>query len=152
MSITTWWWIAFFLLVAAEMVTGTFYLLMVALGIGAAALLSYGDTSLTQQVGAAAAISAGAVALWHVYRAKRLGTGTGTGTGTDMSMDIGQTVMVASWEPDHTAKVLYRGAAWTAIAAQGHTNLQPGLHHIAAIDGSRLRIKPAEPDSAATPS
>lgn len=138
MSITTWWWIAFFVLLAAEMVTGTFYLLMVAVGIGAAALLSYTDTTLTQQVAAAAAISAGAVAAWHIYRAKRLATGH------DVSMDIGQTVMVTSWEPDHTAKVQYRGATWTAAAAHGHTDLQPGLHHIAAIDGSKLRIAPGD--------
>ena len=135
MSITTWWWIAFFVLLAAEMVTGTFYLLMVALGIGAAALLSHADTTLTQQV-AAAAISAGAVAAWHIGRAKRLATDQ------TVSMDIGQTVMVTSWGPDQTAKVLYRGATWTAAAVQGHTHLQPGPHHIAAIDGSQLRIAP----------
>lgn len=136
MSITTWWWIAFFVLLAAEMVTGTFYLLMVALGIGAAALLSHADTTLTQQVAAAAAISAGAVAAWHIGRAKRLATDQ------TVSMDIGQTVMVTSWGPDQTAKVLYRGATWTAAAVQGHTHLQPGPHHIAAIDGSQLRIAP----------
>jgi hypothetical protein len=38
-SWSTWWWIATGALVAAELVTGTFYLLMLALGTAVAALV-----------------------------------------------------------------------------------------------------------------
>ena len=136
MSITTWWWIGFFVLLATELVTGTFYLLMAALGLAAAALLSYADTTLTQQLTVAAVVSSGAVAVWHMAKGRQ------RTRSADTSMDIGQTVTVDAWQADATTRVHYRGADWTAIAAAPDTPQTLGAHRIVAIDGSRLRITP----------
>lgn len=135
-SLTTWWWIACIALVGAELVTGTFYLLMAALGLAAAALLSYTDATLTQQVATAAVVSGGAVAIWHFIRAR-------TRPASDPVLaDVGQTVHVSAWREDGTATVQYRGAPWTAVMAQADAPTAPGPHHIVSVDGPRLRIAP----------
>ena len=41
LSLSTWWWIVAGVLVAAELATGTFYLLMVAIGCAAGALAAH---------------------------------------------------------------------------------------------------------------
>ena len=55
------WWIAAGLLVAAEMFTGTFYLLMLAIGMTAGAVAAHLGLSQTAQMAAAAIVSATAV-------------------------------------------------------------------------------------------
>jgi membrane protein implicated in regulation of membrane protease activity len=139
MSITTWWWLACLALVGAELVTGTFYLLMAALGLAAGALLSYADTTLTQQITVAALVSAGAVVSWHAYRLR-----TRQAHDND-PMDVGQTVNVTAWQADGTARVHHRGADWTALPAPGHAAGTLGVHTITAVDGARLRIAPNTP-------
>ncbi len=52
-------------LVIAELMTGTFYLLMLSLGATAAALTAYADGSLTWQIVIAALIGGGSAVLWH---------------------------------------------------------------------------------------
>lgn len=136
MSITTWWWLACLALVGAELVTGTFYLLMGALGLAAGALVSYGDTTLTQQIAVAAVVASGAVVSWHAYRTRT------RRASDDEPMDVGQTVTVAAWQPDGSARVHYRGADWTALPAPGYSPGSLGVHTITAVDGARLRIAP----------
>ncbi|MEK9804034.1 MAG: NfeD family protein, partial [Curvibacter sp.] len=50
MADTTLWWLAAGILVAAELVTGTFYLLMLALGLGAGALAADAGLAGTVQL------------------------------------------------------------------------------------------------------
>lgn len=136
MSITTWWWIACIALVGAELVSGTFYLLMAALGLAAAAMLSYTDATLTQQVATAAVVSGGAVSLWHLIRARR------KAEPDPVQADIGQIVQVTAWQTDGSTRVNYRGAQWTATLAEPAASPKPGPHRIVAVDGPRLRIAP----------
>ena len=54
LSAATLWWVAAGIAVAAELATGTFYLLMIALGLGAGAVAAHAGLSATWQVTAAA--------------------------------------------------------------------------------------------------
>ena len=65
LSQATEWWIAAGVLVAAELATGTFYLLMLALGCVAGALGAHAGFTSTAQLVIGAAVGAGATALWH---------------------------------------------------------------------------------------
>ena len=136
MSITTAWWLACMALIGAELVSGTFYLLMVALGLTAGALTSYGDTTLTQQITVAGVVAVGAVISWHLYRMKT------RAPNDDDPLDVGQTVNVTAWQTNGTTRVHYRGADWTALPATGYTGGDLGQHRITAVEGSQLRIAP----------
>ncbi len=121
-------------LVAVELATGTFYLLMLALGLAAAAISAHAHAAFATQIAVAALVGGGTVAAWHVYRIRK-----GTGSGADMvQLDVGEKVQVMAWEGDGTARVQYRGAAWTAIYESPGVALQPGWHVIKRMQGNRL--------------
>jgi membrane protein implicated in regulation of membrane protease activity len=137
-SLSTWWWIATGALVAAELATGTFYLLMLALGTAAAALAAHAGVAFTGELLAAALVGGGAVALWHVKRSREPAAPP-VQENRDVILDIGERVRVAQWDSDGTSRVTYRGAAWSARFA-GSGVPQPGEHVIRAIDGNSLLL------------
>jgi membrane protein implicated in regulation of membrane protease activity len=132
------WWLAVGALVALELVTGTFYLLMLALGGAAAAIAAYAGAGASAQIVCAALVGGGAVALWHVRRARH-GTELPAQTNPNVNLDIGELVQVQAWNPDGTAQVQYRGAAWTAIHRSG-VSPAPGKHRVAELVGNRLLL------------
>ena len=139
LSIPTLWAIAAGVAVAAELATGTFYLLMIALGLaagGVAALLGFGQAA---QVISAALIGGGATAVWHWRRFKQPQSAPSR-ENRDVNLDIGETVQVTEWAADGTAQVQYRGAGW-AVRYAGHGAPHPGAHVIRAIEGSRLLLE-----------
>ncbi|XHS77334.1 NfeD family protein [Burkholderiaceae bacterium UC74_6] len=138
MSSATLWWIACGALVAAELATGTFYLLMLALGAAAAALAGWLGFDLPVQFIAAAVIGGGAVLLWHRKRSAQAG-GLPAGANPDVNIDIGQTVQVASWAGDGSATVKYRGADWR-VRFIGDGSPEAGVHKIRAVEGSTLLL------------
>lgn len=140
-SAATWWWLAAGALVAAELATGTFYLLMLALGCAAAALAGHAGLAATAQVAAAALVGGGATAAWHFKRASRPRSAPSE-RNADMLLDIGQRVQVARWEHGTHTQVQYRGASWTA-QYEGPGTPQPGEHVIVSVQGSELRLAPA---------
>ncbi|RYF40251.1 MAG: NfeD family protein, partial [Comamonadaceae bacterium] len=71
MAEPTIWWILAGITVALELATGTFYLLMLALGLVAGALSAHLGLGITGQILTAAIIGSGAVALWSVIRSRR---------------------------------------------------------------------------------
>jgi membrane protein implicated in regulation of membrane protease activity len=111
-SLSTWWWIASGALVAAELATGTFYLLMLALGAAAGAIAAHLGLGLNAQMLSAAVVGGGAVAAWHW---KRGGTRpkVRAAENRDVNLDIGEQVEVAEWQADGSASVQYRGARWS---------------------------------------
>ena len=60
MEESTIWWLAAGAVVVAELLTGTFYLLMVAIGLVAAALAAHLGLPITAQIVAAAVVGGGA--------------------------------------------------------------------------------------------
>ena len=138
----TWWWIGAGLLVAAELASGTFYLLMVALGMGAGAVAAHLGAGTTAQIVVAALIAGGATALWH-WRRMRAPRSAPFQSNRDVNLDVGERVRVDAWGADRTARVSYRGAGWTVVFG-GDGVPAPGEFTIAAVEGSRLVVKPLE--------
>jgi membrane protein implicated in regulation of membrane protease activity len=139
----TLWWLVAGLLVLAELLTGTFYLLMLAVGMAAAALASHLGYGLTAQLLTAAVVGGGAVVIWHLRRPRRIDA-LPAGANPDVVLDVGQRVHVTHWQHDGTARVQYRGASWTARLATPPADGAPvpGDHVIRAIDGSLLMLSP----------
>ena len=73
MNNPTIWWLVAGALVALELTTGTFYLLMLALGAAAGAVVAHAGAGFTVQVVVAAAVGGLAVVVWNAYRQRQLG-------------------------------------------------------------------------------
>lgn len=140
-SAATLWWVVAGVLVAAELASGTFYLLMLALGAAAAALAAHLHLPLTGQLVAAAMMGGGAVALWHVRR-QRGPASAPAAANRDLNLDIGERVQVEHWDAQGQARVHHRGADWAARYS-GAGAPAPGVHVIRAIEGSELLLERA---------
>jgi membrane protein implicated in regulation of membrane protease activity len=139
-AVSTGWWVAAGLLVAVELASGTFYLLMLALGAAAGAVAAHLGAGFNTQVVVAALLGGGATALWHFKRFRGPRSAVAEAN-PDVNLDIGQTVQVDSWGSDGTARVMYRGASW-AVIFDGANAPAPGEHTIVAVRGSRLVVAP----------
>ncbi|WP_085315918.1 NfeD family protein [Derxia lacustris] len=133
MQATSWGLVALGLM-ALEMAVGTFYVLMLALGAGAAALVALTGAGTVVQSLVAAAVASSAVLL---LRRRRARSGRGA---TDLGLDLGQPVEVAAWNAG-LARVHYRGSEWEAELAHGEP-AAAGPHHIVAVRGARLVLGP----------
>ena len=68
MADSTIWWLLTGSAVAVELLTGTFYLLMLAIGLAAAAVAAHLGLPQTGQLVVAAIVGGGAVVGWHLVR------------------------------------------------------------------------------------
>ena len=137
------WWLAAGLLVAAELATGTFYLLMVGLGCAAGALAAHAGLGGTAQMVVAAIVGAGATTAWHLKRMQSPRAAPAE-SNRDVNLDIGQSLHVVHWAADGSARAPYRGASW-AVRYAGSGTPQAGEHVIVALNGNELRVKPVQP-------
>lgn len=138
---STLWWVVAGVLVAAELATGTFYLLMVALGAVAGAMSAHAGLGATAQLAVAAVVAGTATLAWHLKR--RAGPAPALEANPDVNLDVGSEVQVLQWQPDGTTRVAYRGASWTARHAGGGLPPAPGPHRIVAVEGgNRLVLAP----------
>lgn len=151
MDASTFWWMACASAVLLELLSGTFYLLMLATGLAAAALAAQAGLGGTTPIWVAAGVSGAAVGLLWLIRLlrRRRGAADMTDTRRDVHLDIGEIVDVVSWDAHHHTDVHYRGAQWAATL-QAAPNPQsgaqpapaPGPHRIVALDGNRLVLAP----------
>ena len=136
------WWVGVGVLVVAELLTGTFYLLMIALGFLAGALLQLAGFAPHVQVAAAAAV---AIIAMIVLRRSGLGRKQkrDTSANPDVNLDIGSTVTVVAWH-DGRARVQYRGADWDVELATGERD-DAHEYQVSAVRGNSLIVvaKPA---------
>ncbi|RJF95413.1 NfeD family protein [Noviherbaspirillum saxi] len=127
-------------LVVLEMFTGTFYLLMIGIGMAAAGLASLGTSNRPVQLLIAAAIG---IAATYALRKTRWGHIARRDAARDpnVNLDIGQTVHVDAWSGNEgepkTARIMYRGAYWDAELQDGSA-ARPGAFVIREIRGNRL--------------
>ena len=136
------WWIAAGLAIAAELATGTLYLLMIAAGLVAAAICAHLGLGASVQLLAAAVVGGGATALWHARRSGQDKATEPARSNRDVNLDVGERVKVAHWSADGTARVEYRGSTWVARLHSGAAAL-PGEHRVAAVEGNWLVLEPA---------
>lgn len=139
MAESTVWWLLTGALVALELMTGTFYLLMLGVGAAAGALAAHTGAGLTSQVVVAALVALAAVTVWTWLRRRKPGDPSARAQ-RSVNLDIGETVQVDAWSDDGTAQVRYRGASWTAVLPNGAT-AQPGPHRVVELVGSRLLVE-----------
>jgi membrane protein implicated in regulation of membrane protease activity len=129
------WIVVGIVLVVAELLTGTFYLVVLGTaGFVAAAVAYFGGTFILQILVAGGIAVAGV--LW--IRAHRRKNAT-----PDMpSLDVGQAVTLDSWvnRDDGLARVVYRDALWDAHV-EGEVRGERGeLLFIRRVDGSTLLV------------
>lgn len=135
-------------LVVLELFAGTFYLLMVAFGLVAGALVALTGAAMWLQLLAAAAV--GVIATLALRRGKFGKAGKiDAAHDPNVNLDIGQQVYVAKWHVQPGiqpgARVMYRGAMWDVELAPGSA-VRPGAFTIQEIRGSRLIVGGAAAD------
>jgi len=134
------WLIAGFILVIVELVTGTFYLLVIGIAAFAGAGVAYAGGTFVWQAVAAAVIAVAGLIWAHRYRQtispKRM-----------QGLDFGQPAAFESWVNKSTAqaRVKYRDALWNAQVA-GDVSGEPGeILYIISVDGSTLKVSKTRP-------
>jgi membrane protein implicated in regulation of membrane protease activity len=137
------WLIAGFVLAIAEMVTGTFYLLVIALGTFAGAFVAWlGLNELMQAIIGSVVAVAGVLFVHHWHRRNR------PGEKSDNFLDRGQPVVLEGWsnETARIARVKYRGASWDAKLARPDEHPVPGTTlYIEGQEGNTLVVGLAPP-------
>lgn len=139
MADSTIWWVLAGGAVALELVTGTFYLLMLGVGLAAGALAAHAGVAVTGQLVAAAVVGGGAVAGCYLLRGRKAPAAPASAN-PDVQIDVGESVHVEAWLADHTAQVRYRGAAWTVVPFGGAPQ-GPGPHRVREVSGNRLVVE-----------
>jgi membrane protein implicated in regulation of membrane protease activity len=138
----SYWLAAAGVTVILELFSGTFYLLMIAIGLAAGAVAALLGAGAALQTLLAAAVG---VAATVVLRRSRFGRQQGqvrAERDPNVNLDIGQTVHVPAWQ-DGTARVMYRGALWDVEldrSAAPDAGAAPGQYTIREVRGSRLIV------------
>ena len=135
------WIIVGFALAIVELLTGTFYLLMLAVAaFGAGAVAWLGQGFPLQAVVAAAIASAGCWAV-HVWRARNASEQMAP-------VDADQPASFESWvdEAAGLARVRYRGASWEAQVEPGEASLAAGtVVYVRQVRGNVVEVARRRP-------
>lgn len=137
------WLVLGFVLVIVELVSGTFYLLVLGVGAFVAAVVAYAGGNVLAQamVGSIVAIG-GALAVyrWHARKPRN--------ASDDNFLDRGQPAVLESWtdEAGSLVRVRYRGTSWDARVVGAATRPAPGTTlYISGQEGSTLLVVPSPP-------
>lgn len=134
------WILAGFALMIVELLTGTFYLLMLGGAAFGGALIAWLGQGFPLQAivsGTLAATGCYLVYAWHERNA-----------GSQMaSIDAGQPANFESWtdEPARFARVRYRGASWDARVAGDGPLARGAIVYVTATEGNALRVTTERP-------
>jgi len=134
------WAIVGFGLIIAELVTGTFYLLVLGVaGLTAAAVAFFGGEFWIQTIVGGAVALAG-VYLVHLWRVRNPKEAKGSN-----DLDRGQAVVLESWvDPAaRVARVKYRGSTWDA-RVEGEARESDTLY-ITGQNNGQLQVSSARP-------
>ena len=140
------WFVLAGVLVILEIFTGTFYLLMVALGLLAGGIAAWAGSADYVQLTVAAIVG---VAATYALRRKRIGIVPAVDAARDpnVNLDIGQSIVIESWRQAEggipSARAMYRGAMWDVELAPGAVARQ-GTFIIVEIRGNRLVVSNTE--------
>ena len=133
------WFVVAFGLLVAELLTGTFYLLVISIALAVAGIAALAGAPIALQFVVAAVIGIGGSVWLRTTRfGKRLHE---RGDDRVQNMDIGQSLRVENWTTARTARASYRGAVWDVELAPGE---QPasGEFIIREIHANRLIVAP----------
>lgn len=135
------WFAMAAVLVILELVSSTFYLLVLAVGVLVGGVVIWQGGALPAALLTAAVVSVIGVTILRRIRAKNFNEGQDASQDPSVQIDIGQTVDVPAWQHG-VARVAYRGSHWDAEIEAGQT-AQPGLFVIKAVKNNRLVLAPA---------
>jgi len=140
MDVTVAWLIAGLLLVMLELVTGTFYLLVLGVAGLIAAVIGYaGGSFAAQAIGAAMASVVGVI--WVRRFRQRVKSAP------MRSLDVGAATTFEAWvdrDAGH-ARVKYRDALWDATVVGAVSGNAGETLYITAVDGSTLSVSKIRP-------
>ena len=136
------WWIAAAALIAAELLTGTFYLLAVGIAVAFGGVAAWLGWSAPYQW-----LTAGALGVVGTMLLQRWKRGLAASTPAQPDLDVGQMVQVKSWGPGGIARVAYRGSTWDAEVAAPETSRAETMY-ITGMRGSVLLLSDRRPGSA----
>ena len=134
------WVLIGFCLVIVELLSGTFYLLVLGIAAFGAAAVAFFDLSFPIQAITAAVVAAAGSWLVHLYRVKN-------SQQKMQSMDYAQPVKFEAWVDQGAgiARVQYRGTTWEA-KVEGDTQVEPGSSlYIVTADGNTLTVTKNRP-------
>lgn len=134
------WAIGGLALVIAELLSGTFYLLMLGIAAFGAALAAYFGLPFSVQVIVAALVSAAGCYGVHVHRARNPGQPMAP-------IDAGMPATFEQWidQAGRLARVRYRGAPWEARVESGDNPEPGGLVYVVNVDGNTLKVAAKRP-------
>jgi len=138
LDITTLWWILVGMTVAAELLTGTFYLLLIAIGMTFGAIAASMGWPLPAQLVSAAVTGVGLVLGWRLWQ-RFHPRASNAKSRIINNLDAGEVLNVEVWSDMGRARVSYRGALWD-VALQPGQPMLPGPHRIVEIQGNRLIV------------
>lgn len=134
------WAILGLTLVIVELLTGTFYLLMLAIAAFGAALAAWLGQGIGVQAIVAAVIAGAGCYGVHVYRAKNAKEQM-------PSIDAGQPASFENWvdRDARLARVNYRGASWDALV-DGDAPIDAGaMLYVLTANGNTLKVTTRRP-------
>lgn len=140
MAQSTVWWLMAGSAVVVELLTGTLYLLMLALGLAAGALAAHAGAGTTGQLVAATLVGSGTVVGWYLRNRRHAGDPSPRAL-RSVNLDVGEIVQISAWGPDGSAQVRYRGANWTA-QRRSDAPVAAGPHRVVELVGNRLLVEP----------
>ena len=136
------WWIAAAMLIAVELVSGTFYLLVIGIAVACGGVAAWLGASLPLQW-----LIAGVLAIAGTFWIKRWKRDIVAKTPQQPGLDIGAQVQVIAWGANRTARLAYRGSTWDAELATPDTP-QLQTMFIEAMRGSILILTDQPPAGA----
>ena len=138
MAAYTYWFILALVLLGVEMMSGTFYMLVLSIAVGLGGVAAWAGLATVWQITLA---GVSAIIGTLILRRSKV---TRTADASKDSFDIGQTVRVVSWNEDGSLRVFYRGAEWDAEPAS--TDVQRnGVFYIKTVQGSKLILTQTRP-------
>lgn len=136
MDLYVYWIVAAIVLVIVEILTGTFYLLVLGIAASAAAAVAYFDFAFPVQAAVASAVGVVGVLLVHRYHVHLAKTAPQSN-----AIDVGHRVTLDSWinEAEGLARVRYRGTLWDAKVTGMRRDA--AAFYIRGVDGSTLEVE-----------
>ena len=135
------WIVLGFLLIIAELLTGTFYLLVMGIGAFAGAAIAWGGGSFFLQAFGACAVALLGTGVVLYFTPKR------AATASDNLLDRGSPVELESWVDASTglARVKHRGASWEARVVSASRPVPGSRLYITGSEGQVLQVSADSP-------
>lgn len=134
------WAILGLALIIVELLTGTFYLLVLGIAAFGAALSAWIGQGFPVQVIVGSVIAVGGCFGVHVYRSKNA-------TEQMESLDAGQPASFENWidEGARRARVRYRGASWEALVDGDASPDAGAMLYVISTSGNTLKVTNRRP-------